>query len=662
MQKYLEAKGIFLQASLHLPEWISNHADLNLKIPESERAVGMHVKMLGVIWEFSSDSFSVKVPDSVRIVSDLTKRKLLQMTAAIYDPLGFWTPVTFFAKVLLQELWREGYDWDTVVSENYLQQWEKAVEAIRPISEHKILRCIPCGSTYQLAIFTDASEKAYGAAAYLLVHSEEKTESHFLFSKMRLRPVSTKSQNKAKELTIPKLELVGALIGVRLVRFLQEQLHLSLQPPVLWTDSQCVLYWLASEKTLPVFIRNRIEEIKQLKNIEFRYVPSADNPADLLTKGLSASDLIDNKLWWNGPSWLTESMDNWPSFTPPEKSVTDLQEESPLVQVELSSSTPVLATPFGISPENFSSLMRLLRVSVYILRFLHVVSKGKKLSWLSDDFSAKKPPSASEITVAKHMWISYLQKKRFSELLDAFTTKRTTPLMHQLGAFVDSAGLIRCGDRFRQPGCVEDSKFPILLPRKEKFMELLILKIHNDVMHGRVNHTLAELRKEFWVVKGRAEVKRVLHNCILCRKFGGGPFKLPFFPSFPKDKLCEAAPFQISGVDYFGPIQVKDSNSTKKNWVSLFTCLVTRAVHLELVFDMTTEEFLFCFRRFVARRGLPQKLISDNALQFKAADSFLRTLWESLPHDSGICAYFSNKNISWHFIPEFSPWQGGFYE
>ena len=143
-------------------------------------------------------------------------------------------------------------------------------------------------------------------------------------------------------------------------------------------------------------------------------------------------------------------------------------------------------------------------------------------------------------------------------------------------------------------------------------------------MHGHVNHTLATLRKQFWVLQGHAEVKRVLRNCVVCRKYGGGPFKLPMFPPFPKDKLHSASPFQFTGIDYFSPILVKDNTATKKIWVCLFTCLITRAVHLEIVFDMTTAEFLFCFRRFIAPRGLPEKVISDNALQFKAADTILR--------------------------------------
>lgn len=137
---------------------------------------------------------------------------------------------------------------------------------------------------------------------------------------------------------------------------------------------------------------------------------------------------------------------------------------------------------------------------------------------------------------------------------------------------------------------------------------------------------------------------------------------MPIMPPLPRKRVNESSPFTYTGVDYFGPIYVKTDGVTKKVWVCLFTCLVVRAIHLELMQDMSTEEFLHGLRRFIARWGKPKQLISDNASQFKLASNILEEIWASTVRDPDVQSYIANEDIKWQFIVELAPWMGGFYE
>ena len=142
-------------------------------------------------------------------------------------------------------------------------------------------------------------------------------------------------------------------------------------------------------------------------------------------------------------------------------------------------------------------------------------------------------------------------------------------------------------------------------------------------------------------------------------------------PPWPRERVAQSFPFEYTGLDYFGPLYIKhfspeseQSNqfATKKVWVCLFTCLAIRAIHLELIEDMSAEEFLFCLRRFIARRGTPKEIISDNAKQFKTASTVLNNVWSSVLSCDQVHDYAANQGIQWKFIVDLAPWMGGFYE
>ena len=173
----------------------------------------------------------------------------------------------------------------------------------------------------------------------------------------------------------------------------------------------------------------------------------------------------------------------------------------------------------------------------------------------------------------------------------------------RLGLFVDEKGLLRCHGRLDNAELRQDTATPKLLPKDQRYTRLLIEECHFRAMHAGVSQTLARTRREYWIPQGRRVVQKVLKLCLVCKRYQGGPFKMPTMPQLPPARVTITAPFQNTGIDFFGPLYIKRGKEVVKVWVCLFTCLVVRAVHLELVEDMTTESFLMWLRRLIARRA-----------------------------------------------------------
>lgn len=257
------------------------------------------------------------------------------------------------------------------------------------------------------------------------------------------------------------------------------------------------------------------------------------------------------------------------------------------------------------------------------------------------------------------LWIKSLQRQDYIKEISHFqrSTEKTS-IVRNLRLFLDSKGLIR--SMGRAPTTLpEETNSPILLPRNTHFLRLIIAFSHAAVAHGGVSSTLCKLRERFWLLKGRQQVKKVLRHCHWCARVQGLPYQEAVVPDLPDFRVSPASrPFHTVGLDYCGPLSYRSKGeSLMKCYVCLFTCSATRAVHLELVPDLTTAGFLRALKRFVARRGIP-RIISDNASNFKSAFQKLRAVSD----DDKVNEFCLDKRIVWKFICERAPWNGGFYE
>ncbi|XP_045188377.2 uncharacterized protein LOC123546248 [Mercenaria mercenaria] len=194
------------------------------------------------------------------------------------------------------------------------------------------------------------------------------------------------------------------------------------------------------------------------------------------------------------------------------------------------------------------------------------------------------------------------------------------PLVRQLRLFKDDTGIIRSGGRIHYATLDMLTKFPYLLPAKHPFTRLLIQDAHESQLHAGISATITHLRQKFWIPANRHAVHCVIQKCVTCRKVTGKQFTAPDPPPLPKKRVEDISPFTVTGVDFTGALYVrKYDGSESKAYVCLFTCASTRAVHLELVHDLSEESFMAAFRRFTSRKSLPRIMISDNATTFNSA-------------------------------------------
>ena len=201
--------------------------------------------------------------------------------------------------------------------------------------------------------------------------------------------------------------------------------------------------------------------------------------------------------------------------------------------------------------------------------------------------------------------------------------------------------------------------YPVYLPPRVSLSEKIVQDAHLLTLHGGVGSTMAYVRREYWIPRLRQLIKNVISHCYGCKKFHATRFRNPPPGNLPVDRTEGSYPFQVVGVDYAGPIVYKASIRLEgKAYILLFACSLTRAVHLELLTDQTTEGFTKCLKRFIARRGRPTKIYSDNGKSFVAASKWLKRIMK----DEKTQDYLAHHNILWQFNLARAPWWGGQFE
>ena len=651
---YDETKQIFNDAAMNMCKWVSNDDDVMEYIKCEDRYPEKVVKVLGMIWDANTDVLSFSRRKGTDDIGLVNKRNILRVIASVYDPLGLISPVLLKSKLLLQELWKLKIDWDEEIPTEYKKRWDKYRKDLLLIDEICVKRCINVenygvNNKHELFTFTDASKDAYAAVVYLKISNERQSYINLVFSKSRIAPIKGK-------LTIPRLELMGVVIGCRVSNFVAKQLNIETIKQFIFTDSMCAIEWCRTEKMLARFISDRVKEIRE-GGINIAYVKADENPADIASRGQMAYKLQHNDLWWHGPRWMLDDINQSSKFTyelteeASKMVATEIRGNKVLHEVSMvSDGSQSVESPGNMKEEKFSSHIKLIRVTAWCCRFINNV-KGTKI--------IKGYLSPKEISEACDRWTRFIQLKHFHDVIDSSESGKNNSIKINLGVYKDKWGILRCGGRFPL-----ESKHPILLPKKCHYTNLIITRYHRKVIHSGVSQTLAAIRDDYWIIQGRSAVRKVIRQCLICIHWEGSPFKTPKMASLPNFIVSAGnPPFTYVGLDYLGPLYVKDEQTAKrKNWVCLFTCLNVRAIHLELVEDMSSNSFLCCMRRFIGRRGTPKLVISDNASQIRSGASVIDKIWMNSTNMEDIQSFVSNKGIQWKYIVDYAPWTGGFYE
>ncbi len=655
LQKQLSS--VSKNGGFNLRKWSSNQPSVLDDVPAAERLSNIEIqdpnnlshKTLGVLWKTSDDVFTFHVED-LKSDKRATKRDVLRVIASLFDPLQFLAPFTTRAKMLMQEIWQAGVEWDEILPIHLHAKWTQWASELVKLSYVQIPQCLRRANpkAIYLHIFSDSSEKAYATVAYLVCHydADDAVTSCIIMSKSRVSPI--------KAVAIPRLELMGAVLSTRLAKNILKVLP-NVVGTTFWRDSTNVLHWIRSEsRTFKQFVANRVGEIhRETDPDQWRHVPGELNPADLPTRGMSATELAESKLWIEGPEFLRTDESTWPEKLPSGTATPDHAKER-RVEAHASSSKDRPADESFLNPTNFSSLGRLVRVTAWIQRFLANCRLDKENRALGDTLDP------DELMKAENWWLRKTQ-------MESFPMGEKQQTLVQLNPKKDEDGLLRAYGRLQNASELpRDAKYPILLPKDHAITKLVIVDRHEKLGHGTgTEHLLAELRARFWVIKGRRAVRNVVESCPECRRlFSAKPAGQMMAP-LPESRVTSPLrAFERVGIDYAGPFLTKQGRrkAKAKRYLCLFTCLSTRAVHLEMAYSLDTSSFINAFIRMTSRRGTPAYVISDNGTNFTGAEKEMRELVQEFDQKRIINETTKHRKIKWDFNPPSAPHFGGVFE
>ncbi len=678
----MKAAKIFSNSEKVLKSFPIEDTAAKLQLIQHDMEQNPKLSTLGMSYLPKTDQigYKMKVPDW----SDWTPRKILQVQARLYDPLGLSSPFIVTGRLIFRRAKEETKEWDQPVSKEISEEWGtwmgELKNKLETLTFDRCLRSLTGKVTRQtLHIFTDASHSAMAAVGYLRTeYSNEETTVRIGMSKTKLVP---KDSN-----TMPRSELNAMLLCIPIKNTLTVALQLKEEQIFYYSDSEVALAWMKNT-TLPLYeyVYNRVTKMRTQTNpLRWSYVNTKENPADLPSRGTTLEELTTRKIWKNGPDFLQLGEEKWPKPSIPKLPQNgygevkgtldlktqdgrmgfedeDLQDEAahpPLGQAALLLQQK---TETKMDPNHFTSYNKMVRTWMQLIKFIQKLRKV--------------PNTNEEYT---HLWkeaerkiLKYTQKQYFKREITLLKDGKDIPLtssLSKMNIFLDGEGVIRKSIRLNQDmlNIYHQGSNPIVLPKGAALTKLLIKHYHENVMQHtlQVDATRYELSRTYYSPRLRCQIKAIIRNCHKCKITRPKPLHqrmAPIHPNnFPKNKE-RTYPYQTTCMDLAGPFSISSGRGRKRQeiWILLFMCPFVRAVTLEIVYDLSTTEFLLALKRFVARRGEPKVCLSDNGTNFRGAAREVTDYWTKLEHKR---IQENHPKVQFKFIPPASPHHGGIWE
>ncbi|GFS69118.1 integrase catalytic domain-containing protein [Trichonephila clavipes] len=581
-------------------ESIEEVIELQHQLIEMFKTAGMQLhKWCGNLPEITSNLQEIEQQRP----TSFTKRMVLSTIARIFDPLGLLGPIITWAKIFMQRLWLLELGWSDELPFKEQKEWRRFIDSLKAVNNISIDRCIVIhtAESIELHAFSDASEKAYGSSIYLKsISALGEVKVCLVTSKSRVSPL--------KQISIPRLELCGAVLAAKLMKKVKEALNLQITAVHFWSDSTIVISWIHREsRELKTFVANRVSKIHQLSSRDqWHHIASEQNPADVLSRGLLPEELRDDSLWWHGPELLQSTYSTTVIAEPTQRDDFDC---------ELRVSERTLETSL-LSSKNFDFFNHLMDLSNNYFKIIHIVS--------------------------------YIYR-----FIDNCRSK-------------DDKENLRVGGRLEEASIPYSQKHPAILAKYSKLSKIYFITLHKKLFHVGPQGLLNAVRLRFWALGGRNLARKTVYTCVVCFKCKPIPSS-QIMGNLPYERVNMAPPFSITGLDLGGPYFVTYKHQRKgvlnKIYVCVCICFVTRAIHLEILSDLTSDAIIATLKRFMSRRGKCSKIFTDNATNFVGANSQLKVFYKTLNFpDQNLAAYFTEEGIEWNFIPPRAPHMGGLWE
>ena len=616
-------------------------------------------KVLGVVWNPQKDTFeynvkvnfsqkSRKIRSEPNLTADnllenfprvLTQRIILSQLNSFYDPIGLAAPFIVCAKILMRRLHTYKLDWDDPVPDQDRNDWMSFFKSLFEMEKLQFTRSTKAPGAIgvpTLIVFSDASEDAIGACAYVRWETEQGDYvSRLLVAKSRLAPL--------RKTTIPRLELNAALIGARLGDFIKTETRMKFSKIYYIVDSEIVRAQIQKESYgFNTFVGVRVGEIQSKTNREEWYwIEGSKNIADIISRGKPVCDIGPDSEWQCGPPFLQEKEELWPlkqSFSG--DSLPDMMIPHNVLTVARDGNGPFISSI--INSSKFSSYNHLIRVTS---RVMSVFESPVSLKSVADI------PNRSAMSKAEREWIIDAQQNIQDHI--------KTQTMKRLGV-TNVQGILVVGSRIESwRHHTYNDKPPILLSSKSTLAKLYAQHVH-DGCHLGISSVASKVRTKFWIVGLRRLLVSIAFRCVKCKKANEN-LQQQVMGHIPVERTKPAPAWSYVSLDIFGPYEIKgetNKRSRSKGFAIIFNCLLCRAVHIDIATDYSTASFLLILRRFLSIRGTPIKVWSDRGTQLRAADKELKEVIAGL--DVQAIAEFGGANsFEWEFTAPNAPWQNG---
>ncbi|XP_032363653.1 uncharacterized protein LOC116677092 [Etheostoma spectabile] len=649
-----EAREICAKGGLRLHKFVSNNYAVLQSLPSSECAIDTKTKdltftdiplerALGIHWNIEADSFRF---NNTLKDQPATRRGILSTVASIYDPLGFLAPYVLTGKKILQEMCHQGVGWDDPLPEMLKPRWESWRHDFANLEKINIARCyIPAnfGEVVETELhhFSDASTSGYGQCSYLRFRNQRgDIHCSLAIGKARVSPT--------KLATIPRLELTAAVVSVGVSNMLREELGSVDAKEYFWTDSKVVLGYINNDaRRFHTFVANRVQKIRHSTSPQqWFYVPTDENPADGASRGRTVNELLTSN-WFTGPMFLWEKEICTPKDVASDLSLGD--PEIKKVQTLQTKTTETLSLADRLS--KFSSWSRAIKAVARLVR------RAKKIT--SSALS-----TVSEQESAERVIIRDLQSQAYEEEIKLLNKGSQLPCrnkLRHLDVFLDTDGILKVGGRLRHSSLADPFKHPIVIPKEHHVTKLIIAHNHEKTKHQGKGFTTNEIRSSgFWIPGMSRAVASYIRQCVVCRRLRGLP-EGQRMSDLPVERVEPSPPFTYCGMDCFGPFVTTEGRKQHKRYGLLFTCFCSRAIHIEMLEDLSTDAFINGLRCFIAVRGAVRQIQCDQGTNFVGAKNEFKAALQELDTQR-LGMFLSQKQCDFVMNAPHSSHAGGVWE